>query len=50
MLYTSSRLNPFTLRDALESIVCFFHTFQNNFGRKQNFTKHLKESCCMNSL
>ena len=31
--------NPFTLRDPLESIVCYSHTFQNNFGIKQKFTK-----------
>ena len=38
-------LNPFTLRVPLESIVCFSHTFQNNFGIKQNITKYSMESC-----
>ena len=41
--------NPFTLRDPLESTVCYFHTFQNNLGIKQKFTKYLKESCCLAS-
>ena len=27
------------------SIVCYFHTFENNLEIKQNFTKYLKESC-----
>ena len=43
-------LNPFTLRDPLEIIVCYSDTFQNNLGIKQKFTKHLKESCWLTSL
>ena len=30
-----------------ECIVCYSHTFENNFGRKGKFTKYLKESCCL---
>ena len=43
------RVNSFTLRGALESIVCYSHTFGNNLGRKRKFTKYLKESCCLAS-
>ena len=32
-------------RVPLENIVCYFHTFVNNLGIKQKFTKYLKESC-----
>ena len=46
----SDVINPFTLRDPLESIVCYSHIFQNNLGIKQKFTKYLKESCCLISL
>ena len=42
--YETVTLNPFTLRDPLESIVCYFHTFGNNLGIKQKFPKYLKES------
>ena len=42
-------INPFTLRVSLESIVCYFHTFENNLGIKEKFTKYLKESCCLAS-
>ena len=34
--------NPFTLRDTLESIVCYSDTFVNNLGTKLKFTKYLK--------
>ena len=40
-------LNPFTLRVSLESIVCYFHTFENNLGIKEKFSKYLKGSCCL---
>ena len=40
-----SSFNPFTLRGTQESIVCYFHTFENNLGIKQKFTKFLKKSC-----
>ena len=42
-------LNPFTLRVALESIVCYSHIFGNNLEIKLKFTKYLKESCCLTS-
>ena len=42
-------INPFTLRDTLESIVCYSNTFENNLGIKQKLTKYLKESCCLTS-
>ena len=42
-------LNPFTLRVSLESIVCYFHTFENNLGIKQKFLKYLEESCRLTS-
>ena len=45
-----SNINPFTLRDPLEIIVCYSDTFQNNLGIKQKFTKYLKESCRLTSL
>ena len=35
------KVNPFTLRVPLESIVCFFHTFENNLGMERKFTKYL---------
>ena len=38
-------VNPFTLRVPQESIVCYFHTFENNLEIKQILTKYLKESC-----
>ena len=31
-------VNSFTLRTSLESIVCYFHIFEKNFGIKQKFT------------
>ena len=31
----------------LESIVCYTHTCENKLVIKQNFTKYLKESCCL---
>ena len=40
-------LNPFTLRVPLESIVCYSHTFENNFGIRYKFTKYLKERWCL---
>ena len=39
-------VNPFTFRASLESIVCYFYTFENNLGIKQKFSKYLTESCC----
>ena len=45
-----SFVNPFTLRDPLEIIVCYSDTFQNNLGIKQKFAKYLKESCWLTSL
>ena len=42
-------LNPFTLRVPLESIVCYSHTFDNNFRMKLKLTKYLEESCCLDS-
>ena len=46
---TETSLNPFTLRAPPESIVCYFHTFENNLGIKRKFKKYLKESCCLTS-
>ena len=43
------RVNPFTLRVSLESIVCYFRTFVNNSGIKQKLSKYLKESCRLTS-
>ena len=34
-----THLNPFTLRVPQESIVCYFHTFENNLEIKQILTK-----------
>ena len=42
-------LNPLALRVPLESIVCYFHTFENNFGIKRIFTNYLKQSFCLPS-
>ena len=42
-------LNSLTLRAFLESIVCYFHIFEKNFGIKQKFTEYLKKSCCLAS-
>ena len=42
-------LNPLTLRVSRYGIVCYFHTFEDNFRMKQKFTKYLKESCCLAS-
>ena len=44
---SSYMFNPFTLGVPLESIVCYSHTFENNFGIEHKFTKYLKESCCL---
>ena len=38
-------VNPFTLRVTLESIVCYFYTFENNLRIKEMFAKYLNESC-----
>ena len=35
-------INPFTLNIPIESIVCYFHTFENKLGIKRKFTKYLK--------
>ena len=40
-----TNFNPFTLRVSLESIVYYFHNFENNLGIKRKFAKYLKESC-----
>ena len=40
---------PFTLRVTLESVVCYSHTFENNFAIERKFSKYLKESCCLAS-
>ena len=45
----SIHLNPFTLRVPVQNVVCYFHTFENDFGIKRKFTKYLKESCCFTS-
>ena len=47
--YLLTFFNPFTLRDTLESIICYPHTFENTLGIKRKFTKYLKESCCLTS-
>ena len=39
--------NPFALSVPQESIVCYFHTFENNFWIKQKIMLHLKEICCL---
>ena len=41
--------NLFTLRVPIESIVCYFHTFESYLRIKRKFTKYLKESCCLTS-
>ena len=43
------RVNPFTLKSSSRNIICYFHTFENNLGMKQNFTKYLKKICCLSS-
>ena len=43
-LPAAGAFNPFTLRVPQESIVCYFHTFENNLEIKQILTKYLKES------
>ena len=48
-MFCHLQLNQFTLRDTLESIVCYAHTFENNLEIKQNLTKYMKESCCLAS-
>ena len=45
----ADNVNSFTLRNTLESIVCYSHSFENNLGIKQKLTKYLKESCCLAS-
>ena len=40
-LIATHLFNSFTLRVALRSIVCYSHTFENNMGIKQKFTKYL---------
>ena len=40
-------VNPLTLRDPLESAVCYSNTFEDNLGIKQKLAKYLKESCCV---
>ena len=42
-------LNSLTLRDPLESVVCYSHTFEDNLGIKQKLAIYLKESCCVAS-
>ena len=38
-------VNQFTL----ESIACYFVTFENIFGIRHKFTQYMKESCCLAS-
>ena len=45
--FSPSMLIPLTLRVPLESVVCYFHTFENNLEIKQKFTKYLMDSCCL---
>ena len=40
-------VDPFTRKSSCRNIVCYFHTFESNLGMKRNFTKYLKEICCM---
>ena len=47
--YDHLDVNPFTLGVPLESIVCNFHTFEDNLGIELRFAKYLKESCCLAS-
>ena len=47
--HTCDIINSFTLRASLESIVCYFHIFEKNFGIKQKFTEYLKKSYCLAS-
>ena len=42
-------MNPFTPKSSSRNIVCYFHTFENNLGMKRNFTKFLKQICCLSS-
>ena len=39
MFFKGVFFNPFTLRVPLESIVCYFHTFENNLEINQKFSK-----------
>ena len=41
--------NSFTLRAPLEPNVCYSHTFDDNLRTERKFTKHLKESCSLDS-
>ena len=42
-----TQFNPFTLRVVFKSIVCYYHTFENNLEMKHKFSKYLMESCCL---
>ena len=37
--------NPFTLRVTQKSIVCYFHTFENNLGIKQKLFEKYYQNC-----
>ena len=45
----SALVSPFTLRDTLESIICYSHTLDDNLGIKENLTTYLEESCYLAS-
>ena len=40
-LENKAMFNPFALRVALESIVCYYHTFEKDLEIKQKFMKYL---------
>ena len=42
-------VDPFTRKSSSRNIVCYFHSFESNLGMKRNFTKYLKEICCLSS-
>ena len=42
-------INPLISRDLLDDVVWTCHTFENNFGMKDNFTKYFNKSCRKNS-
>ena len=48
-LLVPSQFNPFTFKSSSQNNVCYFHTFENDLGMKRNFTKYLKEICCLSS-
>ena len=46
-LFSHIKAVGITLRVFLEGIICYSHTFDNDFWIKRKFTKYLKESCCL---